>query len=114
MKKQVSLVLLGFRLNASVLSSEGRETRPFDFYELKIVVYGTEISWSVPLYLGLRRQIPAGGRGATIASKFLPIPCASHLVQNLNARHILPGLVDVATPPWGLRRRGTLPITAIT
>ena len=46
--KQVSLVLLGFRLNASVFSSEGRETRTFDLYGLKIAFHGTEIGSLIP------------------------------------------------------------------
>ena len=50
MEKQVSVVLLSFRLNDSLFLSEGRETRSFSFHDLQIVFYGSEISWPVPFH----------------------------------------------------------------
>ena len=59
-RDRLPLGRLGFKVNGSVLSSEGRVTRTFDFYELECIVHGPEISWAVPYYLGLRLEVCAG------------------------------------------------------
>ena len=47
----------------------------------------------------LHGQIPAGGRGATVAAKLSQRPCAAHLRQSQRVRRILPGLLDIVIFP---------------